>query len=311
VEKAAVIRKTQARAGASAGDRVFDACNLAWWIFVLFVMIYPLWLIIADSFSDPDAVLAGRVVLLPQGFTLTGYAGIFQSSQLIRAYLNSILYTVCGTFLSVMVTMMGAYGLSRNFAGKRAVNFMVIFTMFFSGGLIPSYLVNRSLGLYNNPAVMVVLGVVSVWNLMITRTYITSNIPNELYDAAIMDGAGHFTFFFRVVLPLSGTIIAVLCVYCAVARWNDYFTALVYISSRKLLPLQTILRDIVASLNSSAASLIEDADKMDAMDVVSATKKAELAKYCSIVVSTVPAVVLYACMQKYFVKGVMVGSLKG
>jgi putative aldouronate transport system permease protein len=183
--------------------------------------------------------------------------------------------------------------------------------MFFSGGLIPSFLVNRSLGLYNNPLSMILMGAVSVWNLMIARTYITTNITGELYDAAVIDGASHFSFFFKVVLPLSGTIVAVLGIYCAVGKWNDYFTALVYIRDRQWLPLQTILREIVASLSSTAASLIEDADKMDAMDVVAATKKAELAKYCSIVVSTVPVVALYIFMQKYFVKGVMVGSLKG
>jgi putative aldouronate transport system permease protein len=272
---------------------------------------YPLWLVIIASVSDPDAVLAGKVTFWPVGFSLSGYVGIFQSDQLLRSYFNSIVYTVTGTFVSVFVTMMGAYALSRNFAGKGAVNFFIIFTMFFNGGLIPSYLINKSLGLNNNPLVMIVLGVVSVWNLMIARTYINTNVPGELYDAAVTDGANHFVFFFKVVLPLSGTIMAVLCVYCGVARWNDYFTALVYIRDRKLLPLQTILREIVASLNSTAASMIEDADKMDTINVAAIKRQAEVAKYCSIVVSTAPAVMLYMFMQKYFVKGVLIGSLKG
>jgi putative aldouronate transport system permease protein len=293
------------------GDRVFDAVNTALWILIALVIIYPLWLILADSVSNPEDVLAGRVTLLPIGFSLSGYAGIFKSAQLMRSYLNSIIYTISGAALSVFVTMMGAYALSRKFPGKPTVNFFIVFTMFFSGGLVPSFLINRAIGLYDNPLAMVVLGALSVWNLMIARTYISNSIPGELYDAASIDGSDHFTYFFRVVLPLSGTIIGVLAVYCGVARWNDYFTAMVYIRDRRLLPLQTVLRDIVATLQSSAASLIEDADKMDGLDVQAATRKAEVAKYCAIVVSTAPAVVLYMGMQKFFVKGVMIGSLKG
>ena len=301
-------RRTQV----STGDRVFDIINLIFWILILLIVLYPLWLVLIDSVSDPSAVIAGQVYIWPVGFSLQGYETIFKNAQLMRSYGNSIVYTLCGTSLSVIITMMAAYVLSQRFSGKRVVNFMIVFTMFFSGGLIPSFLINRALGLYDTPLAMVVLGTVSVWNLMIARTYITSSIPRELYEASEMDGASHFTYFFRIVMPLSGSIIAVLCVYFGVTRWNDYFTALVYIRTRSLLPLQTVLREIIATMNQNAATaLVSSADEMNTYDLVERVRQAEVAKYCSIVVSTVPAVVLYICMQKYFVKGVMIGSIKG
>ena len=191
-------------------------------------------------------------------------------------------------------------------------NFLITFTMFFSGGLIPIFLNVRDLGLYDTRLVMILMNTVSVWNLMVARTYIQSSIPNELYEAAVMDGADHFTYFFRCVLPLSGTIIAVLSVYYGVARWNDYFTGLVFIRNRAYLPLQTVLREILASLSISGSSdtfFAAYADNLGGLQ--EAMRKAEVAKYCCIVVSTVPAIVLYIFMQKYFVKGVMIGSLKG
>ena len=184
--------------------------------------------------------------------------------------------------------------------------------MFFSGGLIPIFLNVRDLGLYNTRTIMIVMNLVSVWNLMVARTYIQTSIPNELYEAAVMDGAGHFTYFFRCILPLSGTIIAVLSVYYGVARWNDYFTGLIMLRDRKLYPLQLVLKEILASLTSTGSSdtfFEAYADNLGGLQ--EALRKAEVAKYCCIVVSTVPAVLLYVFMQKYFVKGVMIGSLKG
>jgi putative aldouronate transport system permease protein len=306
--KTASINRT-ARRAVSIGDRVFDICNTVVWIIVLFIVIYPLWLIIISSVSEPEAVLSGKVLIWPVNFSLFGYEAVFSNIELLRSYANSIFYTLTGTAISVLVTMMAAYALTRNFSGRKAVNFIIIFTMFFSGGLIPSYLINRSLGLYNNVLPMIILNIVTAWNLMIARTYISTNIPNEMYDAAIIDGASHFIYFTRVVMPLSGAIIAVLSVYYGIGRWNDYFTALVYIRDRSLMPLQTILREIIASLNSSAGSMFSS--DMEGIDIVALTRKAEVAKYCCIVVSTVPAVLLYVFMQKYFVKGVMLGSLKG
>ncbi|HML46190.1 MAG TPA: carbohydrate ABC transporter permease [Clostridia bacterium] len=293
-------------------DRVFEAFNLAFWALSLLLILYPLWLILIASVSDPDAVISGKVLLLPVDVSFMGYEAVLQQSELWNSYLNAIYYTVVGSAVSVLVTMMTAFALSRAFAGKAFFNFLFIFTMFFTGGLIPTFLMMRSLGLYNTRALMILINCVSVWNLMVARTYIKTTIPNDLYEAAMLDGASPIHYFLRVVLPLSGTLIAVLSVYYGVARWNDYFTALVYIRDRSKLPLQTILREILATLQTSTSSdIFFSAYANDVQGMTAAIRKAQVAKYCCIVVSTAPAVVLYVFMQKYFVKGVMIGSLKG
>ena len=308
----AIAAKRQNRVRETGKDRVFNVINIIFWIIVLFIVLYPLWLILIASVSDPDAVLQAKVLVLPVDFSLMGYEAVFQYKELWSSYLNSIIYTVVGSGLSVVVTLAAAYSLSRKFAGKKLVNLAITFTMFFSGGLIPIFLNIRDLGLYNTRAVMILMNLVSVWNLMVARTYIQTSIPNDLYEAAVIDGADHFTYFFRCVLPLSGTIVAVLAVYYGVARWNDYFTGLVMLRDRDLYPLQLVLREILASLTSTGSSdtfFAAYADNLGGLQ--EALRKAEVAKYCCIVVSTVPAVLLYVFMQKYFVKGVMIGSLKG
>lgn len=294
------------------GDRIFDTINAVIWSILLVLILYPLWLIIIASVSNPDAVVAGRVLFYPVDFSLIGYEAVFQHKELWNSYFNAVEYTLAGSALSVIVTMMAAYALTRRFVGKKFFNFMFVFTMFFTGGLIPTYLTMQSLGLRDTRALMILINCVSVWNLMVARTYIHATVPNELYEAAVLDGANHFSYFLRVVLPLSGTIIAVLSVYYGVARWNDYFTALVYIRDRAKLPLQTILREVLATLQTSVASeSFFSAYADDIKGMTEAIRKAEVAKYCCIVVSTAPAVILYIFMQKYFVKGIMIGSLKG
>ena len=293
-------------------DRIFNTFNLLFWILVLFIVLYPLWLILIASVSDPDAVLQAKVLLWPVDFSLMGYETVLQNSELLRSYVNSIFYTVVGSALSVIITLAAAYALSRKFAGKKLVNLAITFTMFFSGGLIPIFLNVLNLGLWNTRAIMILMNLVSVWNLMVARTYIQTTIPEDLYEAAVIDGSNHFTYFFKCVLPLSGTIVAVLSVYYGVARWNDYFTAQVMLRDRALFPLQRVLREILASLTSTGSSdtfFAAYADNLGGLQA--ALRKAEVAKYCCIVVATVPAVVLYVFMQKYFVKGVMIGSLKG
>ena len=293
-------------------DRIFNTFNLLFWILVLFIVLYPLWLILIASVSDPDAVLQAKVLLWPVDFSLMGYETVLQNSELLRSYVNSIFYTVVGSALSVIITLAAAYALSRKFAGKKLVNLAITFTMFFSGGLIPIFLNVLNLGLWNTRAIMILMNLVSVWNLMVARTYIQTTIPEDLYEAAVIDGSNHFTYFFKCVLPLSGTIVAVLSVYYGVARWNDYFTAQVMLRDRALFPLQRVLREILASLTSTGSSdtfFAAYADNLGGLQA--ALRKAEVAKYCCIVVATVPAVFLYIFMQKYFVKGVMIGSLKG
>lgn len=296
----------------SGSNRVFRIVNTVFWAAVMFAILYPLYLVLIASISDPDAIVRGEVVWHPVGISMRGYEAVFKYKELLRSYANSIFYTFASVALSIIVTLLAAYVLSRpKFKGKALFNLFFIFTMFFSGGLIPTFLVMKDLGLYNSPLVIILMGSVSVWNLMVARTFIQTSIPNELYEASTMDGASHFAYFSKVVLPLSKTIIAVLAVYYGVAKWNDYFTGLVYLRDRNLFPLQTVLREILATLqvDKSGDYMMSMADS--AASIAEATKTAQVAKYCIIVIATGPVVILYAFMQKYFEKGVMIGSLKG
>ena len=291
-------------------DRVFNAVIAILVALILLITLYPLYLVLICSVSDATLVTTGQVTLYPRGLTMMGYNAVFQNKEIWRSYINSILYTVTGTVLSLLVTMGTAFTLSRKFPGKRLISFFFAFTMFFNGGMIPTFLTMRDIGLYNNPWICVLMGCVSVWNVMLARTYITSTIPEALYEAANLDGASQIQYFLRIVMPLSGTIIGVLAVYYGVAKWNDYWTGLIYINKREMLPLQTILKEILASLESSREllmSMVSDTAESDA----ELLNRAQIAKYCIIVVSTLPAVILYLCMQKFFVKGVMIGSIKG
>ena len=221
-------------------DRLFHIFNQILFAIILFIVIYPLYFIVIASFSDPSAVLNGEVVFWPKDVSLIGYSAIMEYTRIWRGYMWSIIYTVVGTALSVTLTMLLAYALSCQFVGKKLVNWLVVFTMFFSGGLIPTFLTMKNLGLYNRPLIMILMGAISVWNTMIARTFIQTSLPQGLYEAAQIDGASHARYFFQMVLPLSSTIIAVLCVYYAVGRWNDYFTALIYVADRSKSPLQIL-----------------------------------------------------------------------
>lgn len=303
-------KKSQKRL--TKGDRIFHIFNTIFWIAVMFAILYPLYLILIASISDPDAVMRGEVLWHPVSPSLIGYKAVLQNSGLIRSYGNSIFYTVVSVTLSIFVTLTAAYALTvHKFAGKGFFNLYFVFTMFFNGGLIPTFLVMRDIGLYNNPLIMILMGSVSVWNMMVARTYIQSTIPYSLYEAAELDGANHFAYFFRIVLPLCKTIVAVLIVYYGVFKWNDYFTGLVYLNNRDFYPLQTVLREILATLqvNTSSDYMANMAGNMASLD--EAMRIANVAKYCIIVIATGPVVILYALVQKHFEKGVMIGSLKG
>ena len=291
-------------------DRLFHIFNQILFVIILFIVIYPLYFIVIASFSDPSAVLNGEVVFWPKDVSLIGYSAIMEYTRIWRGYMWSIIYTVVGTALSVTLTMLLAYALSCQFVGKKLINWLIVFTMFFSGGLIPTFLTMKNLGLYNRPLIMILMGAISVWNTMIARTCIQTSLPPGLYEAAQIDGASHARYFFQIVLPLSSTIIAVLCVYYAVGRWNDYFTALIYLKNTEYWPLQTVLRQILATLTISGSDYAEALGD-DFANASEAQRIANSVKYCSIIISTVPAVVLYIFLQDYFVKGVMIGSIKG
>lgn len=296
----------------SLSNRIFYIFNFIFWVIVMILILYPLYLVLIASVSNPDAIVRGEVIFHPVDFSLRGYKAVFQYGELLHSYANSIIYTLISVVISIIVTMGAAYSLSRpKFPGKGFINFIFVFTMFFNGGLIPTFLTMKDIGLYNTPWIVILMGSVNVWNLMVARTYIQSSIPHELYEAAMLDGTTHFQYFFQIVLPLSKTILAVLAVYYGVAKWNDYFTGLVYLKDRSLLPLQTILREILATLQVDVSGDYMISMTENATSMTEAIRTANVAKYCIIVVATGPVVVLYAVMQKYFEKGVMIGSLKG
>lgn len=295
-----------ARIKGSMQDRVFEACSYFILTIVLITILYPLHFVAIASFSDPVQVNLGNVVFIPKGITFDGYARVFNFDQLWIGFRNSVIYTILGTLINITVTLMVAYPLSRKvFSGKKAITFYLIFTMYFNGGLIPTFLVVKSLGLYNNWLVMIIMGAVSVFNVIIARTFIQNSIPEELFEAAFIDGSSHLNNFIKIVIPLSRPIIAVLTLYYGVAHWNNFMDALVYLSDKNLYNLQLVLRGILTS-NQVSADLMTDFE-----DFYRRQNEVELMKYGMIVISSVPLLFIYPFLQKYFTKGIMIGSLKG
>lgn len=274
-------------------------------IFTLIVLV-PLLNIVMSSFSDVDAVLAGKVTLWPVDFSLEGYKAVLTNKDVGTGYLNTILYTVVGTLVNISVTLICAYPLTRPELPFRGfIMFLFTFTMFFGGGLIATYLNISSLGLTDSFWVMILPGSMSVYNMILARTFIQSSIPNDLLEAARIDGCSYTKYFFRIVLPLSPAIIAVLALNYAVGHWNSYFSALIYLRSRSRFPLQLFLREILVA-NTIDESMLVDPESNEIKQGL-----AEVLKYSLIVVSTVPVLCFYPFAQKYFMQGIMIGSLKG
>lgn len=303
--------KTRKLKNMSSSNKVFYVFNAILWALVLFITIYPLYLVVISSISNPDLVATGQVLLYPKDISFIGYESVFQNKEIWIGYANSLYYTVAHIVLSVSMTLLCAYAMSRKvFPGKKFINLYFVITMFINGGLIPGFLTIRNLGWYNTRWVLIFMGSCSVWNLMVARTFIQTSIPDELYEAAKLDGASHFQYFGKVVVPLSKTIMSVLSIYYGVATWNNYFNGLVYIKDRAKLPLQTVLREILAVISSTATDAFLT-DEMAQASMEEAMRIANSAKYCTIVIATVPIVLLYILLQKHFEKGVMIGSLKG
>lgn len=292
----------------SVGDRIFTVSNYILLTLATLIVLYPLYIIVIASISDPYAVMRGEVLLWPKDVSFVGYERLLKHKDIWIAYGNTIIYTVLGTLLNLILTLMTGYALSRSFVGKKLVNFYFLFTMFFSGGLIPTFLQIKSYGLYNSPLIMVVMGAISVWNVIIARTFMQNSLPEELYEAAVIDGCSHVRYFIKIALPLSKALMGVLVVYYAVAHWNDFMTGLIYISRREYQPLQVVLKELLTSLQvtDTMSQMLSDVTDNELM-----MRVAESVKYCAIIISTVPILILYTCMQKFFVKGVMIGSLKG
>ena len=287
-------------------DRVFDMVNNFLMILVLIIVIYPLIYILSASFSSAQAVMSGKVWLLPVEPTVIAYTGIFQNKSVLTGYFNSAYYMIVGTIVNVFITMIAAYPLARrDLRGRKIIMMYFMFTMLFSGGMIPTYLLLRNLRMIDTRLAMILPGALAVWNMTITRTYIKTSIPEELYESAEIDGAGDLLVFYKMVVPLSTPIIAVITLFYAVEHWNSYFSALIYLRSASLFPLQIILRNILI-LNTTDFSMVTDAAEMAERYAL-----AELLKYSLIIVASLPMFIIYPFVQKHFVKGIMIGSVKG
>ncbi|WP_414627111.1 carbohydrate ABC transporter permease [Bifidobacterium mongoliense] len=273
---------------------------------IVIVVLYPLWFIVIASFSDPTAVAQGQVLLLPKGWSVEGYVKILSDSRIWIGYRNTIIYTLVGTVVNLIVTIPAAFALSRReFKPRRIIMFIFAFTMFFSGGLIPNYLLMKQLGLLNSMWVFVLPGAFGVYNMIIARSFFESSIPEELRDSARVDGVSYFGFFFKIVLPLSSAILAVIGLYCFVGHWNDFFTGLIYIRNQDQQPLQNVLQMILI------ANQANNGANNASMTASEAQNFADQIKFGIIIVSTVPLLVIYPFLQKYFNKGVMIGAVKG
>lgn len=291
---------------APRADRVFNIVVTVLLVLVLLVVLYPLYFVVIASVSDPTSISNGSVILLPKNVDFIGYQKILQDTRIWTGYRNTIIYTIISTVLGVSTTIMAGYSFSRNdLPGRKGLMLFYVFTMYFSGGLIPTYLVVKQMGLMGSPLTVILLGTVSVYNIIIARSYFTNNIPAEMFEAASIDGCGNGRFFISIVLPLSKAIIAVLVLYYAVAQWNSYFNALIYLNKQQYYPLQLVLREILIA-SQMVQSDIVDLDAIQEMQRIAAT-----IKYGVIVVASLPMLALYPFVQRYFIKGVMIGSVKG
>lgn len=288
-------------------DRIIDIVMMILICIFVLAVLYPLYYILIASVSDPYDVYAGKTFLLPSGFTLEGYMKVFREEAIAVGYLNSILYTAVGTLISTVLVIITAYPLSKKeMPGRKPIMIFYLITMYFSGGLIPTYLVVANTGLLNSMWALILPGGVSVFNVIVARTYFESSIPQEMYEAAKMDGCGHLKTFLKIVVPLSKPIIAVMVIFAMVAFWNDWFTALIYMNDKGKYPLQLALRQVLIQSLASATA-------MSGMDggYAEANRITELIKFSSMVVGAVPMLIAYPFVQKYFEKGLMVGAVKG
>jgi putative aldouronate transport system permease protein len=301
-----VVKRRGTRVREPLVDRVFNVVNAFFLVLCALAVLYPLVYVVSASFSSPPAVVSGKVVLWPVQPSLIGYQTIFKYKLILTGYANSIFYTVFGTIVGVAVTFLAAYPLSRNgFHGKNLFMGLFVFTMLFSGGLIPTFLVVKAVGLVNTRGALIFPGAVSVWNIILMRTFLQHTIQQDLYDAAEIDGQGDGPIMWRIVIPLSGPIFAVVTLNFAVWIWNSYFQALVFLRNQELQPLQIILRQILI-LNQMNTIMFQDMD-----EYMRRKGLADVLRFSLIVVASAPLLMVYPFLQRYFVRGIMIGSIKG
>lgn len=292
----------------SKSDRIFDFFNkLLVWFFIIIVS-YPLIYIISASISDPSYVNSGEMWLFPKGITFEGYERVFQNNEIWLGYRNTIFYTLFGTFINLAVTLPMAYALSKSdLVGRKTIMALLVFTMFFEGGLIPTYLLIRSLGMIDTIWAMVIPNAAAMWNIIVTMTFFRVTIPRGLEEAAEIDGASQIRVFFQIVIPLSAPIIAVMALFYGVGHWNQYFSALIYLQSRHLFPLQLFLREILVQ-QQLTTELMRQAGAAEALS--QHAQIADIVKYAVMIISAVPLLMIYPFLQRFFIKGMMIGSLK-
>lgn len=292
-------------------DKLFLVCNYIYVFLAFIIVAYPVIYMISASISDPKLVGSGEMWLWPKGITFEGYQRVFQNASIWTGYGNTILYTVVGTAINLFVTLPAAYALSRkDFLGRNFFMGMFMVTMFFGGGLVPSYLLVKELGMVNTMWAIVIPSAASIWNIIVSRTFFQSSIPKELQEAAQIDGCTNIRLFFKIILPLSMPIIAVMALFYGVGNWNSYFSALIYLNDAVKYPLQLVLRQILVLQEMSA----QGGGTIDASTASALNNKAEIAalvKYAVIIVATAPIIAIYPFLQRYFVQGVMIGSVKG
>ena len=299
------INNRRNRVRQSSGDRIFDFIVTLIGVLIMLIVLIPLIFVLSASFSDPDLVLRGKVLLIPKGITFRAYTLVFENRDIWIGYRNTVFYTVAGTAINILLTIMAAYPLSRKeMVGRRFFTLVVLFTMYFNGGLIPTYLLVRNLGMYNTAWAILIPSAISTYNLIVAKSFFEQSIPQELYESARLDGCGSLRTLISIVLPLSKAILAVLVLYYGVAHWNAYFNSLIYLRDTSKHPLQVVLRNIL---------LLGQTEQMGSNDVGMGEKikMVEAIKYSVIVVSSVPILLLYPLAQRYFVSGVMIGAVKG
>lgn len=299
-------REPKSRIREAGSDRVFTIINTTLLCLFTLSVLYPILYVVSASLSSPSAVMAGKVVLFPVEFTLDGYRKVFEYQRIWVGFMNSVFYAVVGTTINVAMTLIAAYPLSRrDLYGRGIFLNLFLFTMMFSGGLVPTYLLVQRLNLLNRRWALIFPRALSVWDLLITIAFFRTSIPSEMLEAAQLDGASDLDYFFKIVLPLSSSIVAVISLFYAVSHWNQWFSALLYLGREDLYPLQLVLREILIQ-NQMDYELLSDVTEM-----VRRQGLAELIKFSSIVVSSVPVLLAYPFVQKHFVKGIMLGAVKG
>lgn len=293
----------------SREDAIFEVVTKILLIIACLIILYPLYFIIIASISNPDYVIAGKLTVFPMDVTFSGYKKIFRFRNLLNGYKNSFFYALIGGFISATLTLFAAYPLSKkDFSGQKPFTIFLLITMFFQGGMIPLYIVVNKLGLRNTPYVLLIVNGIQVWNLLVTSSYFKSSHIESLNEAAEIDGCSHFGYFFKILLPISRPIIVTMLLFYAVWQWNDFFRAMIYLDNPDYQPLQIVLKELLATsqVSSTIYDMMEDQEALTEM-----LRAAEQMKYGVIVMATLPMMVVYLTMQKYFVQGITMGSVKG